>query len=72
MPKITPCSPGSGVTGDEATSGAMAKESSVVSLHYPMLTKSNYAVWTIKMKVYVRAQGVWDTVEDDNVDVRKD
>ena len=28
-----------------------------------MLTKSNYLVWSIKMKVSMRAQGVWHAVE---------
>ena len=67
MPRIMPRSPGSCATGDEATSGVMVKESSAISLHYPMLTMSNYAVCAIKMKVYMRAQGVWDAVEDDNI-----
>ncbi|KAL8109175.1 hypothetical protein AgCh_025315 [Apium graveolens] len=32
-------------------------------LSYPMLTKSNYAVWTTKMKVFMQAYGVWDAIE---------
>ncbi|CAL5069805.1 unnamed protein product [Urochloa decumbens] len=44
-------------------SGSSGKESSLVSLHYPMLTRSNYTTWAIKMKVFMRAQGVWDIVE---------
>ncbi|CAN6269240.1 unnamed protein product [Urochloa humidicola] len=28
-----------------------------------MLTRSNYTTWAIKMKVFMRAQGVWDIVE---------
>ena len=47
-------------------SGAMAKEGSV-SLHYPQLTSSNYAVWSIKMRVIMEAQGMWDAVEADGV-----
>ena len=35
----------------------------IVSLRYPMLTKSNYLAWSIKMKVSMRAQGVWHAVE---------
>ena len=30
---------------------------------YPMLTKSNYSIWAIKMKSLMRTQGVWDAVE---------
>ncbi|CAL5078062.1 unnamed protein product [Urochloa decumbens] len=44
-------------------SGSSGKESSLVSLHYLMLTRSNYTTWAIKMKVFMRAQGVWDIVE---------
>ena len=47
------------------------KESSV-SLHYPMLTKMNYSVWAIKMRVNLQAQGVWDAVQNEDVDERKD
>ncbi|CAO2163974.1 unnamed protein product [Urochloa humidicola] len=43
--------------------GSSGKESSLVSLHYPMLTRSNYTTWAIKMKVFMHAQGVWDVVE---------
>ncbi|XP_072149557.1 uncharacterized protein [Setaria viridis] len=55
------------------TSGvAAAKESSLVSLHYPML---NYNL-AIKMKVFMRAQGVWDVVEPadpkEKIDPKKD
>ncbi|XP_062193554.1 uncharacterized protein LOC133896949 [Phragmites australis] len=56
--------------------GALTKESSLVSLHYPMLTRSNYATWAIKMNVFIRAQGIWDAVEHDDpkekVDMKKD
>ena len=34
-----------------------------VTLHYPMLTRSNYGAWAIKMRVFMLAQGVWDAVE---------
>ncbi|XP_058003613.1 uncharacterized protein LOC131180039 [Hevea brasiliensis] len=48
------------------------KESSV-SLKYPMLTKSNYAAWAIKMEVFMMAQGVWDAIESpDSIDSRRD
>ncbi|XP_074356127.1 uncharacterized protein LOC141695814 [Apium graveolens] len=34
-----------------------------VSLNYPMLTRTNYTAWAMKMKVYMQAHGVWDAVE---------
>jgi hypothetical protein len=66
--------------GDEkmtGTSGTVAiKESLLVLLHYPMLTRSNYTTWAIKMKVFMHAQGVWDSVKSDDsndkLDVKKD
>ncbi|KAJ8759562.1 hypothetical protein K2173_007189 [Erythroxylum novogranatense] len=48
------------------------KEGSV-SLKYPMLTKSNYAAWAIKMEVFMMAQGVWDAIESPGpIDRRRD
>ncbi|XP_074343035.1 uncharacterized protein LOC141680819 [Apium graveolens] len=32
-------------------------------LSYPMLTKTNYTAWAIKMKVFMQAHGVWDAIE---------
>lgn len=34
-----------------------------VGLTYLMLTKSNYASWSLKMKVNMQAHGVWDAVD---------
>lgn len=46
---------------------------SFVSLQYLMLTKSNYVVWAINMKVYLKARGVWDAIESKAVvDMRRD
>ncbi|CAH9140422.1 unnamed protein product [Cuscuta epithymum] len=43
------------------------------SLKYPMLTRSNYAAWAIKMEVFMMAQGVWDAIEAEGaVETRKD
>ena len=28
-----------------------------VTLRYPMLSEDNYSVWTVKMKIFMRAQG---------------
>nr|GEY22129.1 hypothetical protein [Tanacetum cinerariifolium] len=47
-----------------------------ITLHYPMLSRNNYAAWAIKMRVFMQAQGVWDTVEPRTsntvVEVKKD
>ncbi|XP_074377787.1 uncharacterized protein LOC141719314 [Apium graveolens] len=34
-----------------------------IGLTYPVLEKSNYTAWTLKMKVFMQAQGVWTAVE---------
>ncbi|XP_020249218.1 uncharacterized protein LOC109826605 [Asparagus officinalis] len=68
----TPSSSGSGNTVTLKTTG----REGTVSLQYPLLTKSNYSAWAINMKVYMRAQGVWDAIEptdlNDEVETRKD
>ncbi|GJT53203.1 reverse transcriptase domain, reverse transcriptase zinc-binding domain protein [Tanacetum coccineum] len=47
-----------------------------ITLHYPMLSRSNYAAWAIKMRVFMQAQGVWEAVEPRTantvVEVKKD
>lgn len=39
-----------------------SKENSV-GLHYPMLTKTNYTAWSMKVKVFMQAHGVWEAME---------
>lgn len=39
-----------------------SKENSV-GLNYPMLTESNYTTWSLKMKVFMQAHGVWEAIE---------
>lgn len=34
-----------------------------VGLSYPMLAESNNTAWSLKMKVYMQAHGVWNAVE---------
>ncbi|XP_074383271.1 uncharacterized protein LOC141724880 [Apium graveolens] len=34
-----------------------------INLSYPMLAKSNYTAWAMKMKVYIQAHGVWDAIQ---------
>ena len=38
------------------------KESSV-GLSYPMLTRNNYTTWSLKMKVFMKAQGVCGAIK---------
>ncbi|XP_020254172.1 uncharacterized protein LOC109831249 [Asparagus officinalis] len=64
-------SPSSHVTDGEATAKEGREES--ITLKYLLLTSSNYSAWSIKMKVYMQAQGVWDAVEaEGRVDNRRD
>lgn len=48
------------MTGNDNGNG---QKDNQISLHYPMLTRENYAAWAIKMRVFMLAQGVWDAVE---------
>lgn len=32
-------------------------------LSYPMLSKTNYTFWAMKMKVFMQAHGVWEAIE---------
>ncbi|KAI4331133.1 hypothetical protein MLD38_029350 [Melastoma candidum] len=42
------------------------------AVHFPPLTRTNYADWAILMKVQLQAQGLWDVVEDGPGDHRED
>ncbi|XP_074373463.1 uncharacterized protein LOC141713787 [Apium graveolens] len=46
-----------------ATTETNKLKEGAIGLNYPMLAKSNYTAWALKMKVYMKAQGVWDAVE---------
>lgn len=35
----------------------------IVTLSYPMLSKSNYTAWSLKMRVFMEAHGIWDAIE---------
>lgn len=52
MPKVT-------TIEMDATKGKAGS----VGLSYPVLSRNNYTAWSMKMKVYMQAQGVWDAVE---------
>nr|GEV32939.1 hypothetical protein [Tanacetum cinerariifolium] len=34
-----------------------------ITLHYLMLSRTNYVAWAIRMRVFMQAQGVWEAVE---------
>lgn len=64
MPKHipSPTKSASDELSDMALSKAPAMEGNV-SFQYLLLTRSNYMVWAIKMKVFLKAQGVWDAID---------
>lgn len=35
-------------------------------LSYPMLNRGKYTAWTLKMKVYMQAHGVWSAIENED------
>ena len=43
-----------------------------MGLSYPMLTRSNYTTWSLKMKVFMKAQGVWGAIEQKDPEVTVD
>jgi hypothetical protein len=47
--------------GDHDDNKLVVKEAGV-TLRYPMLSENNYGVWAVKMKIFMRAQGVWAAV----------
>ena len=74
MPKIMPRNNNN--TEERGESSKSATKEGLVSLQYPTLSRINYSAWTMKMKVYLHAQGVWDAIESteslDSLDERKD
>ena len=57
---------------DKGEGAQKSEKNSSVTLHYSMLTKLNYSVWAIKMRVNLQAQGVWDAVQNKDVEEQKD
>ncbi|XP_047336655.1 uncharacterized protein LOC124940210 [Impatiens glandulifera] len=43
-----------------------------VTLSYPLLTKNNYSVWALKIRVNLQTQRVWEVMMLDEVDAHKD
>ncbi|XP_074336389.1 uncharacterized protein LOC141673536 [Apium graveolens] len=48
------------------TSEPNKSKENAVGLNYPMLTKTNYAAWSMKMKVFMQTHGVWEAIEPKN------
>ncbi|KAF0896883.1 hypothetical protein E2562_029571 [Oryza meyeriana var. granulata] len=70
---------GTGNGGDGDNGGQSSRELAVqqvkeagVMLRYPMLGENNYGVWAVKMKIFMRAQGVWAAVEGNAADEKMD
>ena len=40
---------------------SVTKESSI-TLQYPMLMKTNFSAWSIMMKAFMEAHGIWDAI----------
>jgi hypothetical protein len=45
----------------------MAETGGIMFDQVPMLTKSNYSIWAIKMKALMRREKIWDSVEAEDV-----
>ncbi|KAF0895888.1 hypothetical protein E2562_017534 [Oryza meyeriana var. granulata] len=70
---------GTGNGGDGDNGGQSSRELAVqqvkeagVMLRYPMLGENNYGVWAVKMKIFMRAQGVWAAVEGNAANEKMD
>jgi hypothetical protein len=44
----------------------------VSNTSFPLLTKGNYEEWSLVMKVKLQAHGLWEAVEEDDVDYQED
>ena len=51
-----------GQNKESLTTTNRTKEGSM-GLSYPMLTKTNYTAWALKMRVFMQAHGVWEAIE---------
>ena len=47
-----------------------------LGLSYPMLARSNYTAWSLKMRVFMQAHEVWEAIEPSDpkavIEVKKD
>ncbi|XP_018473974.2 uncharacterized protein LOC108845224 [Raphanus sativus] len=49
---------------EEDTSETKMKETGPSSIKCPMLTAANYTVWSMRMKIALKVNKVWETVEE--------
>ncbi|KAG7587705.1 GAG-pre-integrase domain [Arabidopsis suecica] len=54
-----------------ATTGNKPKEGVSSSIQCPMLTNSNYTVWTMRMKAALRVHKAWETIDPGSADLEK-
>ncbi|CAA7020181.1 unnamed protein product [Microthlaspi erraticum] len=61
------------MVGDEAGDAAVVVRSKEMSpsMTHPMLNATNYAVWTMKMKVMLGIHKVWETIEPGSLSLEK-
>lgn len=50
-------------TRKTGTMDAVKAKESTLNLSYPTLTKANYTAWSLKMRVFMQAHGIWDAIE---------
>ncbi|KAD6796064.1 hypothetical protein E3N88_06960 [Mikania micrantha] len=59
--------------GDANKQLATTKENSNLSFQCPILTTTNYPIWSLRIKAIFRAHGIWEAIEPGtDVDPRKD
>ena len=70
------CHPLNTISGIRATKEDMGdlipvtgrKEGGSSSIKCPMLTSSNYTVWTMRMKILLKVHKVWEVIETESAD----
>ena len=57
--------------GDDKDEIAMHKDTKPTSIKFPMLTSSNYTVWSMRMKIALKVCEVWETIDPKSKDEKK-
>ncbi|XP_048615803.1 uncharacterized protein LOC106453556 [Brassica napus] len=57
--------------GDVKEESAMSKDARPSSVKFPMLSSSNYTVWSMRMKIAFKVCKVWETIDPGNKDEEK-
>lgn len=57
--------------GDNKDSIVLHKDTGPASVKFPMLTSSNYTVWSMRMKIALKVSEVWETIEPGDTDAKK-